>query len=175
MGKVVGGNVLSAQRLQNGGTMVVTQNTLHKYDAAGKEVFHYQHQNFDIYRGRKMRNGDYVIVTTQGEVIRFDAKQKEILTFPVGFLGNLYGSLEELSNGNLLLPLYQQNKVVEYDGKGKEVWSVVLQNPTSAQRLPNGNTLISSQFQRKVLEVDRNGREVWAFTAEGPVFAARRR
>ena len=80
-----------------------------------------------------------------------------------------------MANGNLLIPLYQQNRVVEYDIKGKEVWQAAIQNPTSAQRLPNGNTLISSQFQRRVIEVNRNGTEVWSHNVEGPLFMARGR
>src|SRR5207249_6524634 len=125
--KATGGNVLSAQRLANGNYFVVTQNTVAEYDGNGKETFFHQRPNFDIYRGRKMRNGDVVIITTQGLLIRMDGKtQKELKTFNVGFLGNIYGTVEELPNGNLLLPLYQSGKVSEYDANGKEVWSVAV-------------------------------------------------
>src|SRR5262249_61200985 len=129
----------------------------------------------DIYRGRKMRNGDAVFITTQGLVVRVDKNGKELKSFNVGFLGNLYGTLEELPNGNLLLPLYQQNRVVEFDPSGKEAWSLQVNNPCSATRLPNGNTLVACQANRRVVEFDRNRREVWSAEVDGPVFVARQR
>jgi hypothetical protein len=173
--KNVGGNVLSAQKLSNGNTFVVTQNSLIEYDANFKEVFTHVRNNFDVYRGKKLRSGDAIFITNQGIVFKVDKNKNETQIFNCGFLGNIYGSLEELPNGNLLIPLYQQSKVAEYDVKGKEVWAAQVQFPTSAQRLPNGNTLIGSQQQRKVIELDRNGREVWSLNVDGPIFTAKRR
>jgi hypothetical protein len=53
--------------------------------------------------------------------------------------------------------------VAEYDGKGKEVWSVDVPSPWSASRLPNGNTLITSN-RTFVREVDPTGKAVWELT-----------
>jgi hypothetical protein len=173
---IPGTNVLSAQRLTNGNTFIVANNMLVEYDPKGKEVYSYRRQNFDLYRGRKMRNGDVVIITNQGLVLRLDSKtNKELKSFKVGFLNNLYGTLEELPNGNLLIPQYQQNRVAEFDATGKEVWSVAVNSPSSATRLPNGNTLVSSLVGRRVAEYDRAGREVWSVALDGPVYVARKR
>jgi hypothetical protein len=174
--KSVPGTVLSVQRLSNGNTFVVLPNGLYEYDHDGKQVFGMQRNNFDIFRGKKMRNGDVVFITNQGAVARLDSKtQNTVKSFNVGFLGLQYGNLEELPNGNLLIPLYQQNRVVEVDPNGKEVWSVPMVQPASAQRLPNGNTLIGCFGTGRVVEVDRMGREVSSHAVEGTLYLAKRR
>jgi hypothetical protein len=171
-----GNTVLAVQRLPNGNTFVVMPNGLYEYDRDGKQVFGIQRNTFDIYRARKLRNSDIVFITNQGAVIRIDSKnQKELKAFNVGFLGNQYGNLEELPNGNLLIPLYQQSRVIEVDPNGKEVWSVAIANPVTAQRLPNGNTLIACWATGRIVEVDRMGREVAAHTVEGTLYLAKRR
>jgi hypothetical protein len=175
--KMVPNNVLSVQPLANGNLFVVTQNSLSETDPTGQEVFRYARNNHDIYRGRKLKSGDVVFITNQGNLTRLDGKtQKELKTFAIGgFLGNLYGTVQELPNGNLLIPIYQRSQVVEFDPDGKQVWSMTVQNPSSAQRLPNGNTLVASQFQGRVMEFDESSREVWSTTLDGNVFVARKR
>jgi hypothetical protein len=71
--------------------------------------------------------------------------------------------------------VYGNQRVVEFDPTGKQVWSVNVQLPTAAQRLPNGNTLVSSLSARRVIEYNRDGQEVWSYQTEGQVFMARRR
>jgi hypothetical protein len=170
-------NVLSVQRLANGNLFVVTQNSLTETDSTDRVVFNYQRNTPDIYRGRKMANGDVVLITNQGKLSRLDGKtQKELKTFDVGgFFASRYGTVEELPDGNLLIPHYQQGVVVEFDPTGKEVWKLRVANPSSAQRLPSGNTLVTSQFQGRVMEYDTNHREVWSTTLDGNVFVARMR
>ena len=64
--------------------------------------------------------------------------------------------------GTFLAAHHDQNKVVEYDANGKEIWSVAVDIPWDAVRLDNGNTLISSHnsFAR---EVNPKGETVWEF------------
>jgi hypothetical protein len=173
----VGGNPLSAHRLPNGNTFVVMQNRLVEYDAKGNQVYSMDRAQFDIFRGQKLRNGDVVFITAQGILTRLDPKNnnKVLKSFNIGQLGSQFGNFEVLPNGNYLVPVYGNQRVVEFDPNGKQVWSANIQNPTSAQRLPNGNTLVSSQVTRRVVELDRNGQEVWSFQGEGQVFMARRR
>jgi hypothetical protein len=176
--KAVNNTVLSAQRLPSGNTFVVMQDKLVEYDVQGAIVYTYNTNN--IYRGRKMRNGDVVCITLQGVLTRLDSKTNNTLkSFNVGALGNLYGTLEELPSGNLLIPLFRVGQVVEYAADGKEVWSVKVPGPTSATRLPNGNTLVASspsvQVQRRVVEFDRNQRDVWSYNVDGYIYVARKR
>ncbi len=65
--------------------------------------------------------------------------------------------------GTFLAAHHDQDKVVEYDANGKEIWSVAVPIPWDAVRLKNGNTLISSH-NSFVREVNPKGEIVWEFT-----------
>lgn len=65
--------------------------------------------------------------------------------------------------GNLLLAFGYQNKVVEYDPSGKEVWNFPCKGAWSAEKLPNGHVLIAGYYEKKVLEVDRKKNVVWSY------------
>ncbi len=65
--------------------------------------------------------------------------------------------------GTFLVAHHDQDKVVEYDANGKEIWSVAARIPWNAVRLRNGNTLISSH-DCYVREVNPAGATVWEFT-----------
>jgi PQQ-like domain len=65
--------------------------------------------------------------------------------------------------GTFLVAHHDQEKVVEYDATGKEIWSVAAHIPWDAVRLHNGNTLISSH-DAYVREVNPKGETVWEFT-----------
>jgi len=64
--------------------------------------------------------------------------------------------------GTFLAAHHDQNKVVEYDANGKEIWSVNVDIPWDAVRLDNGNTLIASH-DSFVREVNPKGETVWEF------------
>ena len=69
----------------------------------------------------------------------------------------------KLDNGNYLLCLSADNKILEVDPAGKPVWSFATQGEAySAIRLKNGNTLIGCGFGHRVVEVDKDGKEVWS-------------
>ena len=82
---------------------------------------------------------------------------------------------DALPSGRVLIPMWGEGKVVEFDADGKEIWSAQVNNPVSAFRLPNGNTLVASMGTGKVVELDRNGKEVWQHSAEGRPWRVRRR
>jgi hypothetical protein len=64
--------------------------------------------------------------------------------------------------GTFLAAHHDENKVVEYDAMGQEIWSVAVPNPWDAVRLTNGDTLISSH-NSFVREVNQKGETVWEF------------
>ncbi len=172
----VPGNPISAQRLANGNTFVIMQNRLAEYNRKGEEVFNYQGPF--IFRARKARNGDIYYITNTGELIRLDGKTKQQLkNFQVGNPINLFGSIEILPNGHVLVPQFQNKQIVEYDGNGKQVGTPIRVNeyPTSVARLPNGHTLVGSMNNSQVAEYDRTGRQLWVHAAGGSVFNARGR
>jgi outer membrane protein assembly factor BamB len=72
-------------------------------------------------------------------------------------------SAQRLENGNTLVALQQQNKIVEIDRTGKVVWEARTNNPPgNATRLENGNTLVCMTYTRQVVEYDAAGKTtVW--------------
>jgi HEAT repeats len=175
--KAVGGNPIGVQRLPNGNTFVIMQNRLLEIDRDGNEKFNLVRPSNDIMRARKLLNGDVAMVTSNGMFTRMEGKtQKTTLTFHVGPVGAIFGSMDVLPDGGVLLPDLQQSRVVEYNAAGKEVKSIAVQwQPNSVMRLPNGNTLISSQNTKKIAEYDRNGQLMWSHEIEGNPLNVRRR
>jgi hypothetical protein len=174
----VNGNPLSAQRQANGNTFIVTQNRLFEIDRNGKEVWSLQRPQFDILRAAKTRNGNVVFVTNVGQLSRLDSQTQKVLqSFAVGPVNYLFGSIDVLPNGHVLVPQFSGQRVVEFDGNGREVWQAKIQWPSTVMRLANGNTLVGSINTRRATELDRNGREVWSYTADGrgQLFQVRRR
>jgi HEAT repeat protein len=166
--KQVNGNPMNVQRLSNGNTVIVMGNGIIEMNREGKEIFKYDRNNFyDIVAGTRGPDGTYAFCNHQGMVFRLDATGKEIKSFASG-AGNPW-SMEILPNGRILMPLTNQNKVVEYDHDGRIVWEAGgLNYPLSATRLPNGNTLVASQNSNKVVELNRSGRAVWEYASPNP-------
>jgi len=76
--------------------------------------------------------------------------------------------VDVLPAGHLLVTFFMQSKVVEYDNKGKEVWSFdQLTNPLDADRLLDGRTLIADTKGHRVIEVSPRGDVVWEWKLPG--------
>ena len=73
-------------------------------------------------------------------------------------------------NKTIMVGLFAEQKVVEFDLEGKEVWSVDAPSAWSAIRLHNGNTLISGDGQGYTREVNKKGETVWEFTRSDAPF-----
>jgi hypothetical protein len=83
--------------------------------------------------------------------------------------------VQALPNDHVLVALYSQNKVAEFDAAGREVWQASVQRPSSVYRLPNGHTLVASRMNQVIKELDRKGVALTQFTAGGRVLSASRR
>jgi hypothetical protein len=158
------GYVLGAQRLANGNTFVVHRLQMVEVDKDGKEVSSTK-AGTTIYAARKAKNGEIVYVTLTGKFVRLDASGKEVSSFTIARTGMV--GIDLLPNGNVLVPVSAQNKVMEYDDKGKVVWEADVTSPISASRLPNGNVLVASSVGACVVELNREGKEVRKLTLEG--------
>jgi hypothetical protein len=174
--KAVNGNPIGVQALPGGKIFAVLQNRLIEIDRADKsEKLILNRPNHDIFRAKKTKNGDYVYITNTGTFVRLNAEGKQVKQFQVPQIPVLFGNIDILPNGNVLIPDFQQRRVVEYDTNGTQVGQISTDWPSSAMRLTNGNTLVASQNTRRVLEYNRAGQVVWSYDVEGQVFNARRR
>jgi hypothetical protein len=166
--------LLGARRLRNGNTFIVTRNQLLEVDRAGKEVFSITRPN-DIRAACRLPDGGAVLATTQGECVRVDAAGRPVKSFPVGLVSTLGSNIEALPGGRVLVPLYSQNRVVEFDADGRVAWQAAVARPTCVTRLPNGHTLVGSRTSTRIVELDQAGKEVWGHTHTGRVVRASRR
>jgi outer membrane protein assembly factor BamB len=163
--KRLNGGPLVAQRLPNGNTFIATDSQLLEYDRADKEVLSVNMPERRIMKAMKLPNGEIACLTSEGRVVRLDPQGKEMFGFTVSLGMRLFGGrIHMLSSGRVLVPQNAENKVVEYDARGKAVWEVAVEQPVAAVRLPNGNTLVTTMLpERGAVEFDRNGKEVWTY------------
>lgn len=170
---------LAVQRLPNGNTFVATDSQLLEYDKNDTEVLSASLPNGErIMKAMKLPSGEIACLTADARVLRLDPKTgKEIYGFSVTLGQRLFGGrIHMLPSGRVLVPHNAENKVIEYDARGKEIWSVDVEQPVAATRLPNGNTLVTTMLPgRGAVEFDRNGREVWNYRTNTRVTRALRR
>jgi HEAT repeat protein len=169
---------LVAQRLPNGNTFIATDSELIEYDRADKEVLHITRNIGErVMKAFKLANGEIACLTSDARIVRLDASGKELHGFNISLGTRLYGGRIHMQpNGRVLVPHNNENKVVEYDAAGKQVWEVNVEQPVAATRLPNGNTLVTSMLpQRGAVEFDPQGHEVWTYRSTTRVTRAVRR
>jgi hypothetical protein len=177
-----GGNPIGVQRLPNGNTFIVMPGRLVEVDRNKTEVWSYQRQLPDIVRARKSPKGEVVLVhnnfngNANSTCLRIDGRTKEtIKSFNVQTIQMIFGNIDVLPSGNIIIPHYQQQNVREYDPDGAQVKTFNLNWPNSVQRLPNGNTMVTSYSSRQIVEFDANGSQVSTHTVDGLIYNARKR
>ncbi|MFO0808091.1 MAG: hypothetical protein U0746_05670 [Gemmataceae bacterium] len=150
------------QRLPNGNFLVCARSQLLEFDTSFQKVFEYNRSGSDIVAAHKLRNGEVVILTNNGTVVRLDATRKVIKSFPTQAQIQTVGGLDVLSNGNILKT--STTGIHEYNAEGvPTAWQAAYQRPYSVQRLPNGNTLVAS-LTNGIAELDRDSKQpVWEY------------
>jgi HEAT repeat protein len=165
-------NPLSARRLPNGNTLIVTQNQILEVDRAGREVSNISRPG--IVAAEKLRSGRVASIDSAGGLTIFDAAGRPAKSFSVGAFQN-YSSFQVLPNGGVVVPLTGQNQIAEFNAQGKRVWEASAIRPTSAVRLSNGHTLVACRDSQIVVELDRSGKQVWQQKSTGYPWRAYRR
>ncbi|MHB1424724.1 MAG: HEAT repeat domain-containing protein [Gemmataceae bacterium] len=177
-----GDGPLTAQRLANGNTFIATASQLLEVDKDGNEVFMYSRPDGGQFkRATKLPNGDIACIVqagpAQARYVRLTPSGKdfkEVKSWQVQ-VKTSGGRLDVLPNGHVLIPEMENNRVIEFDADGQNVWRAKLDQPIAAVRLANGNTLVTLMRENRAVEVDREGKEVWQFKADTRVTRAFRR
>jgi PQQ-like domain len=167
---------IACQRLPNGHTFIATRRELLIVDRDGKQRFSYSAQPTSIMAAQRLRNGQIALVTSGGRCSLLDPQGRTLKSFPIG--GTVYtlgGNIDVLANGRVLVPLYNKQRVAEFDWDGNMHWSAAVKRPISVSRLRNGHTLVTCSIDYRVVELDNNGKEVWSYRTQGRPFRARRR
>lgn len=138
--------VLSAQRLRNGHTFIVTRNQLQEVDRDGKEVRTIARPSHDVVAAHKDSNGEITLIT-YNTVFRLDAAGKQLSSYTIRYMNSSLGFRAHfLPRGGVIVPDYSYNKVREYDAKGKVVWEADANRPGAVAKLRNGNVLVTSRL-----------------------------
>lgn len=169
---------LMAQRLPNGSTFVATDTQLLEFDAKDKETLNVSLPAGErIMKASKLPNGDIACLTSDARIVRLDPRGREINSFSISLATRLFGGRIHMQlNGRVLVPHNNENRVVEYDSRGRKVWEAEVEQPVAASRLPNGNTIVTTMLpQRGAVEFDRHGEEVWNYRHQTRVTRAYRR
>ena len=115
-------------------------------------------------RALLMQNGNpaklLLIEIPSGRVVR----QIAIPTAHPDKVHGQFRRVRQTAAGTFLVAHMDMDKVVEYDKKGKAIWSVDAPSAWSAIRLKNGNTLIAGNQHAYVREVNPKGVTVWEIT-----------
>jgi outer membrane protein assembly factor BamB len=172
---------LVAQRLANGNTFIAAGSHVYEVTADHKVVFSQTFPGGErIMKAMKLPSGEIVCLAEESprtvRLVRLDAQGKELSSVPITLGMHLFGGrIYMLPNGHALIPHNMENKVVEYDVNGKEVWKVTIDQPVAAVRLRNGDTLVTTMGQNRAVEFDRHGNEVWEYRTNTRVTRALRR
>ena len=153
------GNIVFSRRL---GASEVTRDKkiVWNYDAPPKTEIH---TAYPLGKNRVliMQNGNPAKLIVINK--KTNKKEKE-LTLETRNPDNVHGQFRHVRptrSGSFLVAHLDLGKVVEYNTKGKAVWSVAAPSAWAAVRLRNGNTLISGNQHGYVREVNKKGETVW--------------
>jgi hypothetical protein len=162
-------------RLPNGITWAVGRNQIIEWERGDKpnkkHVFDFIRNEYDIVAGNRLKNGDYVLLTQNQQLLKVDHKGTITKAHSVGGNGvNYYATIDVLPNGKVLATL--MNSITEYDlESGKAGWTTNFQFATSAVRLRNGNTLVGNQNMGRIVELDKDGKQTkWEYKSSDGAF-----
>jgi hypothetical protein len=167
--------VCAAQRLPNGNVFMATGDSrLVEVDRAGNDIRTYKLARQESVMAVQMLRDGQIGYVAGRDYVHLDANGKELRRWPVGNVVTR-GGLDLLPGGGVLVARVHEDKVVEFDRDGKQVWEAAVQHPTSVVRLRNGNSLVAGWNTGLVVELDRAGQVVWQYKTSGEMSRARRR
>lgn len=156
--------------LDNGNVLFTIGEGVKEVDSQGNTVFEYK-ADCHVFACQKLKNGNvFVGECENGRLLEVSPKGKvvkSISILPKGQTADMayMRNARVLDNGHYLVAHYGPCKVVEYDKRGKEVWSVDIPGRAhSALRLANGNTLVAvadADNHPRVMEISPSKEIVW--------------
>jgi len=160
--KRVGTQLLSAERLPDGNTFIVTRGQLMEVDKGGNHVHAVNRLGDALLAGHRNKDGTYTVLTASGTCATLNSSGTQVRSFPVGFLSSGLGGVKPhfLPTGGVVLPDYARGEVREYDENGKLVKQFPAYRPTTVVKMANGHYLVASRVRPRIYEIDKNGREV---------------
>src|SRR5262249_1529160 len=146
---------INCQRLSNGNTFIGTRNHVLEVRADGSVVFKHSISDVYLHAVRRLPNGHFVGITSQGLIHEIDAHGKTVRKVQVPHEGT-GGDVDALPGGRYLVANYGSGFVREVDTTGKTLWEIKAGDCCGMERLPGGQFLLGCG--ERVLVVDRTGK-----------------
>jgi HEAT repeat protein len=153
-------SVFYVERLRDGSTFLAQRNQIQILDKDGKNIFNHFYNMNSIVAARRFRDGSIAYVSYSGQYIRLDRTGKQVKTVNLNWWNFSINGADILSGDRVVVCVGNLNKVVEYDGEGKQVWECPVMYPLIPHRLSNGHTLVASNSNTTITEIDRLGKIV---------------
>jgi HEAT repeat protein/outer membrane protein assembly factor BamB len=153
-------NVFHCERLRNGTTFLACRNQLMIVDRAGNAVFSHPYNGGTILAAKRFRDGSMGFVSYSGHYVRLDRAGKEIVSRNLPWVNFSVNGAEVLPDDRVIVSVANQNKVIEFNSEGRQVWEASVVNPLIPFRLSNGHTLVASNGNLAITEIDSTGKVV---------------
>jgi HEAT repeat protein len=153
-------NVFHAERLADGSTFIAQRNQIQIIDRTGKQTFNHFYNMNSILAARRFRDGTIAYVSYSGHYVRLDREGKQVKTVQLNWFNFGLNGAEILPGDHVIASVSNMNKVVEFDGVGKQVWECSVVNPVIPYRQSNGHTLVPCNNLMQITEIDRKGKIV---------------
>lgn len=178
----VGGGTFSAQRLENGNTVISENSTgkILEVDQKGKILFSLQtsyqtdNQHHHLRMVRKLANGNYLTCHSGDQLVR-EYRADATVAWEIN-VGALAFAAVRKANGNTLIST--MDHITEYNVDKEIVWQLAcsdlkplkVHNMTGFQLLPDGNLLIGCYdaygdgAEVGIFEVNREKKVIWYYS-----------
>ncbi|MBQ9661017.1 MAG: glycoside hydrolase family 88 protein [Bacteroidales bacterium] len=164
------------QLLENGHLLFTTGTGVLELDADGKEVLRYD-APCHVFACQRLPGGrTFVGECESGRLLELDASGRTVKQIPILPRGVRDGGMafmrnaRKLSGGHYLVAHYGDQKLTEYNARGRVVRSVGLPGgPHSVQELPEGHILVSladKDRNPRIVELDEDWNIVWTLSNE---------
>ncbi|MFL5329868.1 MAG: hypothetical protein ACJ8C4_13240 [Gemmataceae bacterium] len=150
-------NPVAVQRLPGGGIFIAGRNEIVRLNR--DRSVRYRFDTSNVAGAVCRRDGSIVVVTNIGIVRTLNEAGVVTSAFPITRT-LMTATVQDLPGGRLLIPLFSEDRVVEYDLAGNVLWSAKFRRPNAAYRLPNGRTIVSCHMDARAAEIDRLGNVV---------------
>ena len=159
--------------MADGGLLFVTGEGAEERDASGERTWEYRSDSH-VFACQRLRDGLTMIGEAENaRIVEVDTKGRAVskTLLPVAekcAKMSYMRNVRKTDAGTYLVAHYGEDRVTEYDKKGRTVWGVEVKGrPHTAIRLPNGNTMIAvadGDKNPRIIEVDKAGEVVWSLS-----------
>jgi HEAT repeat protein len=150
----------SVQPLRNGNVFIACRNQLLEATREGKLVVNRFVGGNQVLAAKRFRDGSIAYVDYGGNYYRLDRTGKQVKTMRLPWFNFSLNGAEILPGDRVVVSVSNFNKVIEFDGTGRQVWECAVTAPLTPFRLSNGHTLVASNFNMQITEIDRSGKIV---------------